>query len=222
MDNKFTHDERVAYFSMEIAIQPEIPTYSGGLGILAGDTLRSAADLEIAMVAVSLVSHAGHFRQEIDDQGRQIEHTDPWSPEQWAKPLEAKVSVPMEGRNVWIGGWIYILEGHLGGRQPVIFLDTELNENSQEDRLITHYLYGGDSIYRLKQEIVLGIGGVRMLQAMGFRISKYHMNEGHSALLALELLRASLPHTLQWKLGRISSHTTWWRELWVTSSTWTS
>ena len=189
MDNKFTHDERVAYFSMEIALRPEIPAYSGGLGILAGDTIRSSADLEIPLVAVSLVSHAGHFRQEIDDQGRQIEHPDPWSPEQWAKPLEAKVSVPMEGRNVWVGGWLYILEGHLGGRQPVIFLDTDLNENSQEDRLITHYLYGGDVAYRLNQEIVLGIGGVRMLQAMGFRISKYHMNEGHSALLALELLR---------------------------------
>ncbi|MFC1713331.1 alpha-glucan family phosphorylase [Candidatus Poribacteria bacterium] len=189
MDNEFTHDERVAYFSMEIALRPEIPTYSGGLGILAGDTLRSAADLEIPLVAVSLVSHAGHFRQEFDDQGSQIEHPDPWKPEQWAKPLEAKVSVPMEGRNVWVGGWLYILEGHLGGRQPVILLDTDLNENSQEDRLITHYLYGGDAIYRLNQEIVLGIGGVRMLQALGFRISKYHMNEGHSALLALELLR---------------------------------
>ena len=189
MDIKFTHDERVAYFSMEIALRPEIPTYSGGLGILAGDTLRSATDLEIPMVAVSLVSRAGHFRQEFDDQGRQIEHPDPWNPEQWAKPLDAKVSVPIEGRNVWIGGWLYILEGHLGGRQPVILLDTDLNENSQEDRLITHYLYGGDSAYRLKQEIVLGIGGVRMLQALGFRIRKYHMNEGHSALLVLELLR---------------------------------
>jgi starch phosphorylase len=113
MDNKFTHDERVAYFSMEIALRPEIPAYSGGLGILAGDTLRSAADLEIAMVAVSLVSHAGHFRQEFDDQGRQIEHPDPWNPEQWAEQLEAKVSVPIEGRNVWVGGWLYILEGHL-------------------------------------------------------------------------------------------------------------
>jgi starch phosphorylase len=174
---------------MEIALRPEIPTYSGGLGILAGDTLRSAADLEIPLVAVSLVCHAGQFRQEFDDQGRQIEHPDPWNPEQWAKPLEAKVSVPIEGRNVWVGGWLYILEGQLGGRQPVILLDTDLNENSQEDRLITHYLYGGDIDYRLKQEIVLGIGGARMLQALGFRMGKYHMNEGHSALLVLELLR---------------------------------
>ena len=189
MDSEFTHDKRVAYFSMEIALRPEIPTYSGGLGILAGDTLRSAADLEIPLVVVSLVSHAGHFRQEFDDQGRQIEHPDPWDPGQWAKPLEAKVSVPIEGRNVWVGGWLYILEGHLGGRQPVILLDTDMNENIQEDRLITHYLYGGDAAYRLKQEIVLGIGGVRMLQALGFRIDKYHLNEGHSALLVLELLR---------------------------------
>ncbi len=189
MHEEFTHEPRIAYFSMEIALRNEIPTYSGGLGILAGDTVRSAADLDLPLVAVSLVSRAGYFRQEIDSKGRQIEHPDPWDPSRWATPLEAKIAVSIEGRTVWIGGWLYSLEGRMGGREPVILLDTDLNENNPDDRKITHYLYGGDEAYRLKQEIVLGIGGVRMLQALGFNVRKYHMNEGHSALLGLELLR---------------------------------
>ncbi len=180
---------RIAYFSMEIGLQPEMPTYSGGLGMLAGDVLRTAADLELPMVAVSLVSRRGYFRQTIDAQGRQVEHPDPWDPARFAAPLEAKVTVPCEGRRLWVGGWLYMLESHPGGRQPVILLDTDLDENPAADREITHYLYGGDDAYRLKQEIVLGIGGVRMLHALGFTLIRYHMNEGHSALLTLELLR---------------------------------
>jgi starch phosphorylase len=185
----FLRAPRIAYFSMEIGLQAEIPTYSGGLGMLAGDVLRTAADLELPMVAVSLVSRRGYFRQTIDAQGRQVEHPDPWEPARFAAPLEAKVTVPCEGRRLWVGGWLYMLESHPGGRQPVILLDTDLDENAAADREITHYLYGGDEAYRLKQEIVLGIGGVRMLHALGFRVLRYHMNEGHSALLTLELLR---------------------------------
>ena len=97
--------------------------------------------------------------------------------------------MPIDGRTVWIGAWLYVLEGSMGGRQPVLLLDTDLDENSKEDREITHYLYGGDNAYRLKQEIVLGVGGVRLLQAIGFSIRHYHMNEGHSALLSMELMR---------------------------------
>jgi glycogen phosphorylase len=178
---------RVGYFSMEIALRTEIPTYSGGLGVLAGDTLRSAADLRIPLVAVTLVSRQGYFRQQIVD-GRQVEHPDPWQPEQWGRLLPTKVSVPIGGSQVWIAGWLYIVEGLARGRQPVILLDTDLPENSAEDRLITHVLYGGDQAYRLKQEIVLGMGGVRMLEAHGFNIEIYHLNEGHSALLTLQLL----------------------------------
>ncbi len=189
MLDELIHETRIAYFSMEIALQNQIPTYSGGLGVLAGDTMRSAADLELPMVAVTLVSRAGYFRQEIDAQGRQLEHPHDWDPARWASPLEAKIAVVIEGRIVWIGGWLYVLQGHMNGRQPVMLLDTDLDENSSEDREITHYLYGGDESYRLKQEIVLGIGGMRMLQALGFEIRQYHMNEGHSALLAVELLR---------------------------------
>ncbi|MGA7593656.1 MAG: alpha-glucan family phosphorylase [Gallionella sp.] len=189
MPNEFIHEPRVAYFSMEIALRNEIPTYAGGLGVLAGDTMRSATDLGLQMVGVSLVSRAGYFRQEIDSQGRQIEHPATWDPKQWAKPLDAKIAMPIDGRTVWISAWLYVLEGSMGGRQPVLLLDTDLSENSREDREITHYLYGGDNAYRLKQEIVLGVGGVRLLQAIGFTVRHYHMNEGHSALLSMELMR---------------------------------
>ena len=188
MREAFIHRPRIAYFSMEIALRNEIPTYSGGLGVLAGDTVRAAADLDLPLVAVSLVSRNGYFRQELDAQGRQVERADPWEPGRWASPLEAKITVPIEGRNVWVGGWLYVLQGHMGGKQPVILLDTDLPENNAADRELTHYLYGGDTAYRLKQEIVLGIGGMRMLNALGFTVRHHHMNEGHSALLTLELL----------------------------------
>ncbi|HEX2494741.1 MAG TPA: alpha-glucan family phosphorylase, partial [Steroidobacter sp.] len=184
----FTQDSRVAYFSMEIALRAEIPTYAGGLGVLAGDTMRSAADLELPLVAVTLISRAGYFRQEIDAEGRQLERPASWRPEDWAKPLDAKIAVQIEGRPVWITAWLYVLDSDLGGREPVLLLDTDLPENRADDREITHYLYGGDDAYRLKQEVVLGAGGVRLLNALGFRITMYHMNEGHSALLGLELL----------------------------------
>ena len=189
MLDEYTHQPRIAYFSMEIALRNEIPTYSGGLGVLAGDTLRSATDLDLPLVAVSLVSRAGYFRQEIDAHGRQVEHPAMWDPRDWARPLNAKIAVTIEGRAVWIGAWLYEHESHLGGRQPVLLLDTDLDENLAEDREITHYLYGGDDVYRFKQEIVLGVGGARLLRALDFEILQYHMNEGHSALLGLELLR---------------------------------
>ncbi|MGA9470340.1 MAG: alpha-glucan family phosphorylase, partial [Candidatus Macondimonas sp.] len=188
MLDEFIHEPRVAYFSMEIALRNEIPTYAGGLGVLAGDTVRAAADLALPLVAVSLVSRAGYFRQEIDPQGRQTAHPAPWDPAAFARPVDAKIAVTIEGRLVWIGAWLYVLEGHMEGRQPVLLLDADLDENRPEDRAITHFLYGGDEVYRLKQEIVLGIGGVRLLQALGFRIRQYHLNEGHSALLGVELL----------------------------------
>lgn len=185
----FVLEPRIAYFSMEVALRSEIPTYSGGLGVLAGDTVRSAADLELPLVTVTLVSRDGYFRQTLDGNGRQSEQPDPWDPSRWAQPVGAKVAVHIEGRTVWVGGWLYVLEGHMQGRQPVLLLDTDLYENAPQDRRITSALYGGDAAYRLKQEIVLGIGGVRLLHAIDFKIRQYHMNEGHSALLALELLR---------------------------------
>jgi len=141
------------------------------------------------MVGVTLVSRAGYFQQKIDGLGRQIELPDRWHPAQHAEPAAAKVAVQIERRTVWVGAWIYHSCSLCGAAAvPVLLLDTDLPENNVEDREITHFLYGRDAAYRLKQEIVLGIGGVRMLQALGFKISKYHLNEGHPALLTLELL----------------------------------
>jgi starch phosphorylase len=174
---------------MEIALRSEIPTYAGGLGVLAGDTLRSAADLALPLVAVTLVSRDGYFRQALDAKGQQTEHAATWDPAAWARRLDAKVAIRIEGRAVWISAWLYVVESHLGGRAPVILLDCDLPENHPKDREITRSLYGGDEEYRLKQEMVLGMGGVRLLHALDFEISSYHMNEGHAALLTLELLR---------------------------------
>ena len=147
--DEFIRGNRFAYFSMEIALNNAIPTYSGGLGVLAGDTLRSAADLDIPMVAVTLVSRMGYFRQEIDAGGRQLEHPDPWDPASQAVPMNAMVAVDISGRPVWIRSWLYVLKGYSKGRQPVILLDTDLDQNREEDRRLTHYLYGGDRHYRL-------------------------------------------------------------------------
>lgn len=177
----------VAYFSMEIALNPRISTYSGGLGVLAGDTLRTAADLGLSMVGVTLVSRFGYLRQEIDFQGRQVEHTDPWEPEKYAIPLGAKITVELEGREVWVRPWLYRITGATGKCLGVVLLDTDVDENSAEDRTLTHYLYSGDRRYRLKQEAILGVGGIRMLHALGLQPHTFHMNEGHSALLAIEL-----------------------------------
>jgi starch phosphorylase len=182
--------QKIAYFSMEIALLNDVHTYSGGLGVLAGDVIRSSADLNIPLVAITLISRKGYFRQELTSEGRQIEHSDPWNPLDFLKPLPEEVRVQIEDRSVCIRAWLYVLRGATGGEVPVYFLDTDVEGNSPEDREITYYLYGGDERYRLKQEIVLGIGGVRMTgEAWRIDVRKYHMNEGHSSLLALELLR---------------------------------
>jgi starch phosphorylase len=180
--------DRIAYFSMEIALAKEIPTYSGGLGILAGDTIRSSAELNLPLVGVTLVNRNGYFYQELDDNGRQSEKIQNWSPSEHMKLLNAAVTVRVEGRDVKVKGWLYVHRSFTGGMIPVIFLDTDDEDNSPQDRQITHYLYGGDEKYRLMQEIVLGTGGVRLLEELGFSIIKYHMNEGHSSLMTLELL----------------------------------
>ncbi len=186
---KYIGEPKIAYFSMEIGLRDDIPTYSGGLGVLAGDTVRSAADLNLPFIAVTLVSHKGYFRQEIDEKGRQTELPAAWEPSKFMALAPEKVYIAIEGRPVYVQAWIYFVESLLGTNIPVIFLDTNLPENSPEDRSLTDCLYGGDEYYRIKQEAILGIGGVRMLNELGFQIKKYHMNEGHAAFLTLELLR---------------------------------
>ena len=181
--------QKIAYFSMEIGLSNDIHTYNGGLGILAGDVIRSSADLRIPLVGITLVSKKGHFRQEITSEGKQVEHPDPWEPSDHMQLLSTEVKVQIQKRDVHIKPWRYTVKSQTGGVVSVYFLDTDLEANNPEDREITSFLYGGDERYRLKQEIVLGIGGVRILDALGLEVRKYHMNEGHSSLLALELLQ---------------------------------
>jgi len=181
--------QKIAYFSMEIGLSNNIHTYNGGLGILAGDTIRSSADMKIPLVGITLVSKKGHFRQEITREGKQVEHPDPWEPSECMQLLSTEVKVQIQKRDVTIRPWLYTVKSQTGGVVSVYFLDTDLEGNNPEDREITSCLYGGDERYRLKQEIVLGIGGVRILEALGIGVHKYHMNEGHSSLLALELLQ---------------------------------
>jgi starch phosphorylase len=179
----------IAYFSMEVGLDPAMPTYSGGLGVLAGDTLRAAADLAVPMVGVTLLHRKGFFRQHLDARGDQTESPSIWHPEEYLQPLEPRVSVAIEGRQVQIRAWRYPVRGVTGHSVPVYFLDTALPENDPWDQTLTDYLYGGDDHYRLCQEVVLGLGGVAMLRALGHdKVQLYHMNEGHSALLALALL----------------------------------
>jgi starch phosphorylase len=185
---EFTKEPKIAYFSMEIGLKNEIPTYSGGLGVLAGDTIRTSADLKLPMVAVTLLSKKGYFKQDLDENGRQTEMSLSWDPSEYMTLLPVKITVQIEARNVLVQVWQYNVESLTRGNVPVFFLDTDVEGNAPEDREITSYLYGGDLAYRLKQEIVLGIGGVRMLYDLGFEIKKYHMNEGHSSFLTIELL----------------------------------
>lgn len=184
---------RVAYFSMEIALDPEIPTYSGGLGVLAGDTVRSAADLGVPMVAITLVHRKGYFRQVLDESGKQTEAPNRWDPSNLLELMEGTASVVIEGRHVRVSAWRYWIKGIGGRRVPVYLLDTDSPENSEWDRTLTDFLYGGDVHYRLCQEVVLGIGGVKILRRLGYEdVTVFHMNEGHASLLALALLEERL------------------------------
>lgn len=197
-------NRRIAYFSMEIAVADFIPTYSGGLGVLAGDTIRSAADLGIPIVAISLVHRKGYFHQTLSSDGWQSETDESWQPEEYLVEQVPRIEIELEGRSVWIRAWRFDVEGVTGKNVSVFLLDTDLPENSQWDRELTDHLYGEDQHYRLCQEIVLGIGGIRMLKALGFsEIERYHMNEGHSSLLALELLKQRLAaeqrQTVDWE-----------------------
>ena len=185
---RYTEISRIAYFSMEIGLTTEIPTYSGGLGVLAGDTIKSAADLKLPLVAVTLLSRKGYFRQTFSEEGWQQESVVDWRPEDLLELLPGKALVTIESRDVKVQAWMYRVQSPTGGEVPVLFLDTDIPGNLPEDRKITDHLYGGDKSYRLKQEIVLGIGGVRLLQILGFQVRKYHLNEGHASLLTLELL----------------------------------
>jgi starch phosphorylase len=177
---------------MEIALDKAVPTYSGGLGVLAGDTLRSAADLSVPIVGVTLLHRKGYFEQHLDAKGNQSEQPVVWRPEDRLEPVDARATVTIEGRTVHIRAWKYPVRGIKGHEVPVYLLDTNLEENEEWDRTLTDYLYGGDNHYRLCQEIVLGMGGAALLRALNSQADLYHLNEGHSALLTLCLLEWQL------------------------------
>ncbi|MEX1027749.1 MAG: alpha-glucan family phosphorylase [Candidatus Paceibacterota bacterium] len=185
-----TVTRQIAYFSMEIGLHPDIPTYAGGLGVLAGDTIRAAADLQVPMVAVTLLHRNGYFFQQLDASGWQIEEPAQWAVDDFLQDVGDNTIITIEGRTVHVRAWRYDVTGEGGFVIPVFLLDTDLTANSDWDRTLTDCLYGGDEHYRLCQEVVLGIGGVRMLRSLGYdAVQHFHMNEGHAALLTIELLR---------------------------------
>jgi starch phosphorylase len=213
-----SNEIKIAYFSMEVGLETDIPTYSGGLGVLAGDTIRSAAELNVPMAAVTLLHREGYFYQKLDEDGVQTEEPVHWVVEDFLEPLDQIVTVGIEDRQVKVKAWKYEVGFHLpgtplfkkltklepvkhsekdtrvkspvGNHVPVYFLDTDLPDNDDRDRTLTNHLYGGDKYYRLCQEIILGIGGVRMLRALGHnQIERFHMNEGHAGFLTLELMK---------------------------------
>ncbi|MEW6212858.1 MAG: alpha-glucan family phosphorylase [Acidobacteriota bacterium] len=188
-----TDAPKVAYFSMEISLDPAMPTYAGGLGVLAGDTIRAAADLEVPLIALTLLHRHGYFHQQLDPQGKQWERPALWPIDDYLEPLDSRVTVEIEKREVRVRAWRYRVSGATGFKVPVILLDTYLEENSEYDRTLTDVLYGNDTRYRLCQEVILGVGGVQMLRSLGYnKLDRYHLNEGHASLIILALVEEKL------------------------------
>jgi glycogen phosphorylase len=181
---------KIAYFSMEIALAKSLPTYSGGLGMLAGDTLRSAADTGVPLVAVSLVHRRGYFEQHLDASGQQTESDVVWSPETTLPSAQQTINLTMQGREITLCAWRFDVVGVSGHIIPVFLLDADVEGNDPWDRRLTDHLYGGDTYYRLCQEAILGLGGIHLLQALGCQPEVCHMNEGHAALLTIGLLES--------------------------------
>ncbi len=187
---------KIAYFSMEIGIKNEIKSYSGGLGVLAGDTLKSAADLKIPMLGITLLNSKGYFKQIITEDGWQEEKEDEYDYSGFEK-MDAETTIHIGKDKVKVQAWKYEIEGYGGYSVPVYFLDTDLDENEEKYRNLTGQLYGGGQEYRLMQEIVLGRAGVKLLPLLGHQnIEKYHLNEGHAAFVGIELFSQYEPKPL--------------------------
>ena len=183
-------ENQIAYFSAEIGISSNLPTYSGGLGVLAGDHIKSAADLGINMIAISLLYKEGYFKQIIDQEGKQKEVYPKFIPEPLLTQLDQIFSIDLNGEEIYIKASIYNHTSINGNKIPIYFLDTDIPENDSETREITLRLYSGDNKHRIFQEAVLGFGGMKLLDVLGEnKIVKYHMNEGHCSFLVLDLLK---------------------------------
>jgi len=189
-DKDIDRDRVISYFSMEIALESAIPTYSGGLGVLAGDILRSAADLEVPIVGITMVYDKGYFHQELSYNGEQMEYGFEWDYAAEFERMDKIISIKVNDKDLKVGAWLYPITSYIGHTVPVYLLDTNVEGNDEEQKNYTKLLYDATPQQRFVQELILGIGGVRMLEALGFKdINIYHMNEGHSALLTLELLQ---------------------------------
>ena len=180
--------EIIAYFSAEFGLHESLPIYSGGLGVLAGDHCKSASDLGLPFVGVGFLYPQGYFKQNISEEGDQqaiynkLDFAEaPAVPALDTNGNEVMVSVQMPGRNIYAKVWRIQV-----GRIPIFLLDTDIVQNAPEDRELAARLYGGDQEMRVAQEVVLGIGGVRALRALGITPTVFHMNEGHAAFLTLE------------------------------------
>ncbi len=187
-------DSPIAYFCAEYGIHNSLPIYSGGLGILAGDHLKSASDMNVPLVAVGLFYRYGYFRQKITHDGWQAEnYNNIFESEHPIMPVlndngeRVLVMIHMRKREVYAQAWLAQI-----GRISLYLLDTHIEQNAEVDRFVTGHLYGGDKETRVVQEKILGIGGVRLLRHLGIKPSVYHLNEGHSAFLTLELGREFL------------------------------
>ena len=179
----------IAYFSAEIGISSSLPTYSGGLGVLAGDHIKASGDIGLNMCAVTLLYREGYFKQHIDEEGIQTETYPRFDPYPLLKKLDVKFTLRLRARDVWIQVYQFDYVGHGGHAVPIYFLDTDVEENCEDDRIISLRLYSGNKDHRILQEAILGFGGARLLDELGQKtIKKYHMNEGHCSFLVLNLL----------------------------------
>ena len=198
-----THSRQIAYFSMEVGIDAKVSTYSGGLGILAGDTLKTSADMALPYVGVTLLTRKGYFRQIINKKGQQVEAPQIWAVDKQLKKCKPTITLKLDGHPFKVRAWCYEAKGLTGHVVPVYYLDTDIAGNRPELRALSHHLYGGDNRYRLMQEWVLGTGGVKMLRALGYHdISCFHMNEGHAAFLTFELLAEQLKRQKKGTVGK--------------------
>jgi starch phosphorylase len=192
---------KIAYFSMEMELENSIKTYSGGLGILAGDILRSAADLRLPMIGVTLLNDQGYFNQKINQAGEQEESIVGDYDFLHLKKIRNTATIKIGQDLVKIGAWQYLINGADGFKIPIYLLDTNFPDNKPVYQSLTGRLYGNDKEYRLLQEIILGRGGFAFLKALGYSIKKFHINEGHGSLVAISQFLSSRRKSLLTKIG---------------------
>lgn len=194
---------KIAYFSMEIALESAIKTYSGGLGILAGDTLKSAADLRLPMIGVTLLNDQGYFKQKINEKGEQEELLVNYDFSK-LKKLKNRVEIKIGKDRIGIGIWQYNIIGNCGFKVPVYFLDAKIKGNNPKYSNLTGQLYRADKDYRLMQEIILGRAGVKIVQSLGYKnIKKFHINEGHGSLAMIEIFNNSKKKNISEKIEEV-------------------